>query len=281
MRLVFAYAALSLMASAPTLRAESFVPPPPAEIFSQVVPEPEVCDAFEPTGARIVAAGDFVRTGATVSTLVNAADNTDAVTISPASPGYSVQQSVIFAEGTGAFRLANASFQSVYLTLNDTIVPTFQTRLFFIGVMGYATTDQSAQVEVSTNNGSTWNVVWSLRGAGASGPTQQRFELESISLAPYAGMSIRVRFGAVFTSGSVYNPASSTMIGWYVDDIQIGTSFNGIPYNSVGDPTPDEILAVEYINRARADAVAEAVRLRDTGDADVRSACTFFGVNFT
>ncbi len=41
---------------------------------------------------------------------------------------------------------------------------------------------------------------------------------------------------------------------------------------SIGSPTDEEQLFVEYINRARADAIAESVRLANTTDPDVVSA---------
>ncbi len=48
---------------------------------------------------------------------------------------------------------------------------------------------------------------------------------------------------------------------------------------SIGDPTPEEQLYVEMINRARANAQAEAVLLANTTDADSLSAYSQFGVD--
>ncbi len=48
---------------------------------------------------------------------------------------------------------------------------------------------------------------------------------------------------------------------------------------SIGDPTAEEQLVLEFINRARADANAEAQRLVTTTDEDVLSAIDFFGVD--
>src|SRR5262245_35795551 len=50
---------------------------------------------------------------------------------------------------------------------------------------------------------------------------------------------------------------------------------------SIGDPTDEEQLYLEYINRARADPTAEGVRLANTTDPDVLSAYNFFSVNLT
>jgi len=48
---------------------------------------------------------------------------------------------------------------------------------------------------------------------------------------------------------------------------------------SIGNPTDEEQLHLEYINRARANAPAEAARLRNTTDPDVLSAYSFFAVD--
>ncbi|MGC9450237.1 MAG: CAP domain-containing protein [Oceanipulchritudo sp.] len=49
--------------------------------------------------------------------------------------------------------------------------------------------------------------------------------------------------------------------------------------HSIGSPTDEEQAFVEYINRARADANAEALRLGNTSDPDVVSAINFFDVD--
>src|SRR6478672_6855998 len=48
---------------------------------------------------------------------------------------------------------------------------------------------------------------------------------------------------------------------------------------SIGDPTDEEQYNLELINRARANPVAESIRLANTTDPDVRSSYTYFGVN--
>jgi len=48
---------------------------------------------------------------------------------------------------------------------------------------------------------------------------------------------------------------------------------------SIGDPTAEEQLVLEFINRARADANAEAQRLLTTTDEDVLNAINFFNVD--
>ena len=48
---------------------------------------------------------------------------------------------------------------------------------------------------------------------------------------------------------------------------------------SIGDPTDEEQLYVEFINRARANPPAEALRMVNSQDPDIQSAYKFFGVD--
>src|SRR5215471_15099494 len=48
---------------------------------------------------------------------------------------------------------------------------------------------------------------------------------------------------------------------------------------SIGQPTDEEQLYLEYINRCRANPTAEGVLLANTTDPDVLSAYSFFSVN--
>ena len=50
---------------------------------------------------------------------------------------------------------------------------------------------------------------------------------------------------------------------------------------SIGQPTDEEQLYLEYINRSRANPTAEGVRLAATTDPDVMSAYSYFGVDLT
>lgn len=50
---------------------------------------------------------------------------------------------------------------------------------------------------------------------------------------------------------------------------------------SHGDPTDEEQLMLEYINRARANPKAEGERLFNTTDPEVRSAISYFNINMT
>lgn len=190
----------------------------------------------------------------------------------------SLVQTNIVAEGTGAFLLANPSFSDESAELAPPIIPGANTKLFFESRQGYATTSQFARAQISTNGGASWITAWSQTGSGGAGDGGYR--LVTVPLGTYAGISLRVRFFYEFTSGSAYTSAStSPPTGWFIDDIQIGESFSKRLYTETGEPTADEVLILEYINRARSDATAEAERLAATTDPDVISAMTFFGTD--
>lgn len=61
------------------------------------------------------------------------------------------------------------------------------------------------------------------------------------------------------------------------DEVPFAAAAPG-PY-SIGEPTDEEQLYLEYLNRARANPPAEGLRLAFTTDPDVRSSMTFFGVD--
>lgn len=182
------------------------------------------------------------------------------------------------AEGAGAFHLANPDFADELVAINQSIVPTASTKIYFESRLTYATTNQAAKLQVSTNGGGSWTTLWSRAGTDTAG--QGGFELVTVSLAAYAGMSVDIRFfyGLTDPYGYAYTGTSSSE-GWFIDDIQIGEGFITRPYTGTGDPTSAEIQMLEFVNRARADAVAEAARLRATTDTNVISAINYFGVD--
>ena len=218
-------------------------------------------------------------TSGPVSAWIEAAESLDEVIVNPPSPGYAVLQGDVKAQGTSAFRLVNTNFDDQTILIAPSIQPSVQTKLYFQGRLRYATAAQVARVQVSTNNGGSWTNAWSLPGSGDAGEVQSTFQLETIDLGPWAGSTIRVRFILEFTSGSAYVDPAYLATGWYIDDIQIGGTFTPHFYDDVGDPTADEVLIVEFINRARADALAEAQRLRNTTDPQVLAAYNSFNVN--
>src|SRR5437870_13266639 len=83
----------------------------------------------------------------------------------------------------------------------------------------YTTLFRSAKVQISVNQGQSWQDVYSQAGTGGGGETS--FTNRTISLAGFAAKSIQVRFSYDFSTGSYYFGASA---GWFIDDISFSNT---------------------------------------------------------
>lgn len=116
------------------------------------------------------------------------------------------------------FHLTHLDPASQLLRLNENLVPTAGSTLAFSSQLGYATSDETARVQASTNNGATWNDLF-VEAGGANTP-ESSFTPRSLSLAAYAGHLTCLRFNFAFTGGSYY-PQSDNYIGWNLEDITL------------------------------------------------------------
>lgn len=261
--------------SAPQTLAEREKPPAiPAPDLPGFSPEnfgPREIEAWEPEPIFRIAA-----TSGPVTTWIEKAETIDEIVIQQSSSNpYTLIQSETVAEGDSAFRLANVGFSDISVTLSPTISVQSGTKLFFQSQLGFATPSQVARVQVLANG--TTTEMWSLAGSSdGSAPSQRGFELVTVDLASFVGQTVAIRFFYEFTGGSAFTQSN---LGWVIDNIQIGTGITTEPYEEVGDPAADEVLVVEMINRARADAVAEATRFRNLTESNVLNAISFFNVD--
>ncbi len=274
--------AITLLLSAVDLWAQPEAPPanPPRWDRADPIPQAELADDEAPLVARQwLAPYDDIALLSAVDTLRERAEDLSGVTVQPPDPVYSVVQSEIVAEGTNAFHLAHPpspDLEPHHITLNTPIAPETNTYVFFESRLRSASSNQTARFEISTDAGASWTTLWSRAGTGSGG--QEAFELVSVDLGSYAGQELLLRFHYALSAGSVL-VGTNTTVGWIIDDIQVGTEFVPRAYTGFGDPSPEEILSVEFINRARADAMEEAARLRDDDDPYVTGAIDFFDVD--
>ena len=190
---------------------------------------------------------------------------------------YDLIQTDRVGKGSHAFHLAHPpTGADNWFELDVDIDVLADTQLFFQSRLQYATTAQIAKLQVSSDGGSTWpDTIYSQAGAGNSG--EGVFILRSVDLgASYANQQIRIRFYYDFTGGSLY-PQTDTYIGWLVDDIQIGNDLQKTEW-LIGEPTPDEVLYLETLNRARVDAMAEAARLAAISAPIITAAYSQYGI---
>gem|GEM_PF-1778142 len=204
------------------------------------------------------------------------AENGTAQIIDRTHAAFPLIQSTIRAAGNHAFHLAHAAPSLNGFEIDRTIRIEEDTQLFFMSRLGWATTGQVAEVQISTNGGASWpHTLYSQAGSGDSG--EGAFALRQIDLSPFSGQEIRIRFIYQFKSGSYY-PQTEPGFGWYVDNIQIGNHLKKTLYE-IGNPTTDQQLYLEYLNRARADALAEARRLANLNDPQITDVYTAFGID--
>lgn len=208
----------------------------------------------------------------------NNADTTNGITFTTWTNRNPVQ-STFKAEGSGAFFLAHPTPPTdESIQPNVIITPSQATKVFFESMLGYATPTQIAKLEVSTNNGASWAAIWSRPGTWSSTNTQtsdNTFKLVTVPLNQYSGIPIRLRFFYDYTGGS-YFPDYGPPYGWLIDNIQIGDSLIKRLSLRAGDPTPDEIIMLEYINRARKDTIAEGLRLSSTGNPTITATLNYY-----
>jgi hypothetical protein len=129
-------------------------------------------------------------------------------------------QAVLFDDGGDfRYRLAHTGISRPALVIEAPIVPLTGGRLLFEERLGFATADQIATVEVSTDGGLSWSSLRTLAGSG--GQTHTKFVAAEIDLNAFARRMIRLRFVFSFDGGSFFNANSSPSAGWFLDKIRL------------------------------------------------------------
>jgi hypothetical protein len=96
------------------------------------------------------------------------------------------------------------------------------TTLSFKSLLGYATSDETARVQVSTDGGGSWADLFTEAGTNGAGETA--FTQHSISLGAYAGKSAQLRFNFDLAEGGYYYPYSDNYVGWCIEGIAVTNS---------------------------------------------------------
>ncbi|MEM7144909.1 MAG: hypothetical protein AAF591_07215, partial [Verrucomicrobiota bacterium] len=268
---------LSVLLSSPIHAEET--PPPfvaesnPAAPIPIAAPAPTPAD--HPAALSLFSTPILATASTGVTTWTEDAESGTTNVIDGTDASYSLIQSNVFSQGANAFHLAHPNAAPNLFTLDVDIDVQADTKLFFQSRLRTATSDQTARVQLSTDGGSTWPVnLYSQPGSGSGG--EGAFVLREIDLSAYAGQQIRLRFNYDFAGGSLF-PQTSSSVGWFIDDIQIGPSFQKALY-SIGNPSATAVAYLEIINRARADALTEANRLAAATDPSITGAYSFFGI---
>jgi len=137
-------------------------------------------------------------------------------TISPA-PTYSVITNPPVGSGK-CFHLTHTNPVPQLLQFTEKLFPATNTSLNFQSLLGYATTNEVARVQISTNGGGAWVDIFAQ--PGTNGPGQAVFAAHTLSLSNYAGQITLVRFDYDYIGGSCYNQ-SYNYVGWCLENILI------------------------------------------------------------
>ena len=227
--------------------------------------------------APIVALSVVLPVSASMGTVLwtEDAENGLSALVDGTDASYSLIQSDFVSQGEHAFQLANPDFHDNWFDIDQTLTIEADSKLFFTSRLNWATSSQVAKVQLSTNGGASWSTdLFSQPGDGGAG--EGAFGLKEIDLSGYSGQPVRFRFLYDFVGGSAF-PDTTTNVGWHVDNIQIADQFQKEPY-SIGNPSPHQQQYLEYLNRARADALTEADRLAAETDPDILAAYSYYGI---
>lgn len=118
--------------------------------------------------------------------------------------------------GTGAYHLAHQTAAPQLLTYPDQLLVGPSASVSFRSRLGYAGDGETASLELSQDGGTTWTALYNQTGTNSAG--EASFQARSVSLAAYAGKSVRLRFAYRYNSGSYY-PYADAGVGWYIDEI--------------------------------------------------------------
>jgi hypothetical protein len=149
--------------------------------------------------------------------LGNGAEDGLAGVIDGTESSYALINRELKANGEASFHLAHPVPREQFFTLAPVFLAGPQAAVSFASRLGWASENQIAMLQVSLDNGQSWQTVY--RQAGDNGRGDTGFSRKHLSLAAYAGLSLRLRFSYVAELGGLFYPQSDAGVGWHVDDI--------------------------------------------------------------
>ena len=129
------------------------------------------------------------------------------------------------ASGTHSFQLVHTNGLDQILQFQPRIRPGTGAEIRFKSFLGYTTTNQIASVDVSTN-GIDWTALLQERGRGISVTPNGSYVANSVSLAPWVGVELQVRFRFFVEpiEGARFYSQTQPSFGWSLDDVQFTNS---------------------------------------------------------
>ena len=131
-------------------------------------------------------------------------------------------------DGPGScFHLCADDATSQILQLNEVLLPGSNSAVSFDSQIGFATSDETARVQVSTNNGADWQDIYTQAGcdvAGQGPECESNFTHHALSLGAFVGQTALMRFEFSFAAGGYSFPGvgqSGTAFGWCLENIAV------------------------------------------------------------
>lgn len=216
------------------------VPQPPLPLTGPTAPPVSGATyVFTPEGTPTSYQLEVARVG--LGTWTEGAEASPAPQVIDGTGSYALVSAKFKKTGTNAFRLGvDAITDSLdTFTIDRNIVPTATSSLTFATHRGRMLKTNYIHSEISTDGGTTWTSIWNQPGLTptVSGTTADpaAFIAQSVSLASYAGQTVRIRFafhndvGSAIpstsdaSSGTAGN-AAAAVSGVWIDDIAVSNS---------------------------------------------------------
>jgi hypothetical protein len=148
----------------------------------------------------------------------NATEGLTNFTVTP-PPSYSIITNPPVGSGN-CFHLAHPNPAPQLMQMNELLLPGTNATLSFQSLLGYATTNEIARVQVSTNGGTHWSDIFTETGSGGAGDAN--FTAHTFSLSNCAGRVTLLRFNYDFpANGGSYYPETDNAVGWCLENIVV------------------------------------------------------------
>ena len=150
------------------------------------------------------------------------AETTSPTVTNKTSGSYTLLYSGTGSNGTTVYRLAPTTNSEV-VEFPITYVPSSTSSLTFSSKLGYATTFQTAAIQLSTDDGASWQDIYTKTGTSSGYPEQTSFATQTISLAAYANKFIKLRAQYRVNTASTYTQYTGTSptVSFLLDNLSV------------------------------------------------------------
>lgn len=158
--------------------------------------------------------------------------------------------------GNAAYQLATPNAADQFLTSPETFYASSNgsPQLRFLSRLGIASTGQTAHVQISLDEGSSWADVYTQTGKNLD--AELSFTERTVLLSDIAGRTFRVRFVYTWTPAEAFYTDTTAGVGWFLDDI----TFTGV--QRVSSPSAPASTAANAFTFTPANATATGLQAR-------------------